>query len=129
MEKNYASLELCKLAKERGFNWSVRDYYFKDGKINFDTRQFINWNDKKYENHEIVSAITYCDLHKWVEEISDYVININFEIQLFNCSYTIYIKMMDDSEIWFEEISYKAGFETREKAFESGFFELFNIWK
>ena len=77
MKEDNCSLELSKLAKEKGFDWPVSRYYYKHETNRIDLINHgdcINWNKK---SDRYISSPTLCYLQKWIEN-KGYIIEIKF---------------------------------------------------
>lgn len=82
MKVNYTT---AKLAKEKGFDFKVRDYFITDGKL-FEEDMKGNYNNAtwvrawtNYFNDDTVSAPSQSSLQKWLREKHDIHIHIRRE--------------------------------------------------
>ena len=89
MEEELISYETAKLAKEKGFNWPVVSSYNDEGDTFCKTKPH-DWNIKRtaaLKKNPYCSAPTQSLLQKWLREIHNLQININyhhFGIDAFN---------------------------------------------
>jgi len=124
MKEDYCSYNLSKLAKEKGFNWPVRMVW---AKTESDTRLLIKagerrWNDKAFENEDVISAPTHCHLAKWLREKHHFMVSV---IDIFQKKYVYYAHFLDDEQ----EYGMTKEYESYYDAFEAGLMEALKTIK
>ena len=87
-----------------------------------------DWNDDP-DFDEFTSAPTLCHLQKWVEETTNYVVDISFDHDAQDFHYDIYEhKQRGCCDDYYEVISSsKNGFKIRSEALEAALFETLNL--
>lgn len=128
MKEDYCSYNLSKLAKEAGFNWPVKSFYYfiknADTSPNMWPGKLIselsgnNFN----ETNEKISVPTHCHLAKWLREKHNIIVLPYVkEDEVFRCD----IFKKEDSEI--RVIFSREGYNTYENAYESGLMEALKM--
>ncbi len=101
MKEQYASYEVAKLLKDKGFDWVVNTYYCDD--YNYAQHDIIEYKKENYNSHKVhISAPTQQMAMRWLREEKgiyiEFILTVygtytftTFNIPGFNkCSYNAY---------------------------------------
>ena len=119
MQDELVSFETAKLAKEKGFDYSVRDYYDLVFKHEGDYPHLENYN----EQNDKVSIPTQSLLQRWLREKHNIHIGINIDV---NNLFETNIIFNDICEYYGEN---DQGFKTYEESLEVGLKEALKLIK
>jgi len=128
MKEDICSLELSRLAKKKGFDWPTTCFYkYEKGKTLFYESMGRGNRNNYYDLPDLIvtSAPTLCHLQKWVEETTDYVVDVQFDI--YNTAVFHFIIFIKDKRGMFVEKISTQGYEHRTKALEAALFETLNL--
>jgi len=118
MKDELISFETAKLAKEKGFDLKVVDYFSENS--NRWGGIYQNWNNKDHEQFGFTSAPTQSLLQRWLREKHKMLIVIEYYGGYYRCEFPIM-----DSEYYYIERAEIC--ETYEQALEKGLYEALKL--
>lgn len=135
MEEQLISFETAKLAKEKGFSWTVKQYYYINRCTGFNGHKLsciqpigipMDFNNDFSDDEFHYSALTQYLLQKWLREVHNIFIYILPDIDG-QWGYGIMLKDVNHTQSNRFELDEIIG--TYEEALESGLQEALNLIK